>query len=279
VGKSKCKYDVRKVGLDMVDEIKSYILKRLENDSVVPECSEISKKLGYSEAIVGSVMEKLNILSDQQCASRLTKLKMSPGLRDEIVTRRLAIYKDILKHSLKNGEVLRQADYISVYGRAARGDIKTLVNEDIIKPSSVRYSGTLTQQDMYDVKTYILQYFMENHMSPTVQELRVLTGRNSKYVQEVLSALEMDAFIKRNPGKHRAIVLITEDGAFVGAGDVMTLMSDLHAMQISRYVKRYIETYGKRPEEWAVSAALNIPEKVVRSILKIGEGNESKQVQ
>lgn len=278
MGKPKFEYDVRKVGLDMVDEIKSYILERLESDSVVPECSEISKKLGYSEAIVGSVMEKLNILSDRQCTERLTKLKMSSGLKDEIVTRRLTIYKDILRHSLKNGEVLRQADYVSVYGRAARSDIKTLVNEDIIKPSSVRYSGILTQQDMYDVKAYILQYFMENHMSPTVQELRVLTGRNSKYVQEVLSALEMDAFIKRSPGKHRAIVLITEDGAFVGAGDVMTLMSDLHAMRISRYVKQYIETYGKRPEEWVISATLNIPEKVVHSILKIGEGNEGKQV-
>ena len=213
MGKPKFEYDIRKVGLDMVDEIKSYILERLESDSVVPECSEISKKLGYSEAIVGSVMEKLNILSDRQCTERLTKLKMSPGLKDEIVTRRLTIYKDILRHSLKNGEVLRQADYVSVYGRAARSDIKTLVNEDIIKPSSVRYSGILTQQDMYDVKAYILQYFMENHMSPTVQELRVLTGRNSKYVQEVLSALEMDAFIKRSPGKH------LEDRAALSCGD------------------------------------------------------------
>jgi hypothetical protein len=278
VGKPKFEYDVRKVGLDMVDEIKSYILGRLEKDSVVPECSEISKELGYSEAIVGSVMEKLNILSDQQCTNRLTKLKMSSSLKDEIVTRRLTIYKDILKHSLKNGEVLRQADYVSVYGRAARGDIKTLVNEDIIKPSSVRYAGILTQRDMYEVKAYILQYFMENHMSPTVQELRVLTGRNSKYVQEVLSALEMDAFIKRSPGKHRAIVLIAEDGSFVGAGDVMTLMSDLYAMRISKYVKHHTEVYGKRPEEWVISATLNIPEQVVHSILKIGEDNEGKQV-
>ena len=262
----------------MVDEIKSYILGRLEKDSVVPECSEISKKLGYSEAIVGSVMEKLNILSDQQCTNRLTKLKMSSSLKDEIVTRRLTIYKDILKHSLKNGEVLRQADYVSVYGRAARGDIKTLVNEDIIKPSNVMYAGILTQRDMYEVKAYILQYFMENHMSPTVQELRVLTGRNSKYVQEVLSALEMDAFIKRSPGKHRAIVLIAEDGSFVGAGDVMTLMSDLYAMRISKYVKQHTEVYGKRPEEWVISATLNIPEQVVHSILKIGEDNEGKQV-
>lgn len=48
--------------------------------------------------------------------------------------------------------------------------------------------------------------------------------------------------------------------------------------QISKYVKHHTEVYGKRPEEWVISATLNIPEQVVHSILKIGEDNEGKQV-
>lgn len=49
-------------------------------------------------------------------------------------------------------------------------------------------------------------------------------------------------------------------------------------MRISKYVKHHTEVYGKRPEEWVISATLNIPEQVVHSILKIGEDNEGKQV-